>query len=327
MRQCKSYYSKERIMGEKQTFSFSLKKELLEKNIPEEEEQVISEFLGYFLSENFKKIKNNKYEFRTNNEYNLEYLNRLMTYLEISYNAFIQEKLFIAEINLKEIINDINIRLDKHIFSQESFLKGLFLGGGYISISANNYHLSFRIRNIFSKKKNIEIFNYVFEDKSLEYKILEYKKKKTSSIYFKKAEDLNNIIGLIGANKAYLELQNIRVMREVVNNLNRTINFETANMTKSFSTSLRQISKIEKIRDVGKEHELTEDELKLSKVRIKYPDYTLQEIAEVLDISKSTAYSRMRRIEAKADNIIKQEKKEQKKKDKQNKNTNRNKKI
>ena len=308
-------------MEEKQTFSFSLKKELLEKDIPEEEEQVISEFLGYFLSENFNKIKNNSYEFRTNNEYNLEYLNRLMSYLSIPYDAFIQEKLFIAEIDLKDEIENILTRLDKHVFSQESFLKGLFLGGGYISITANNYHLSFRIRNIFSKNKNIEIFDYVFEDKNLEYKILEYKKKKTTSIYFKKAEDLNNIIGLIGANKAYLELQNIRVMREVVNNLNRTINFETANMTKSFSTSLRQISKIEKIREVGREHELSDDELKLSKVRMKYPEYTLQEIAEVLNISKSTAYARMRRIESKADHIIKQEKKEQRKKAKRKKKT------
>lgn len=306
-------------MEEKETFSFSLKKELLENNIPEEEEQVISEFLGYFFSENFNKIKQDKYEFRTNNEYNLEYLNRLMTYLEIPFEAFTQEKLFIAEIDLKDEIDNIIKRFDKNIFSQESFLKGLFLGGGYISISANNYHLSFRIRNIFSKKKNIEIFDYVFEDQMLEYKILEYKSKKISSIYFKKAEDLNNIIGLIGANKAYLELQNIRVMREVVNNLNRTINFETANMTKSFSTSLRQISKIEKIREVGREHELTEDEVKLSKVRIKYPDYTLQEIAEVLNISKSTAYARMNRIESKADAIIKQEKKEQKRKQKQEK--------
>ena len=165
-------------MEEKETFSFSLKKELLENNIPEEEEQVISEFLGYFLSENFNKIKQDKYEFRTNNEYNLEYLNRLMTYLEIPFEAFTQEKLFIAEIDLKDEIDNIIKRFDKNIFSQESFLKGLFLGGGYISISVNNYHLSFRIRNIFSKKKNIEIFDYVFEDQMLEYKILEYKSKK-----------------------------------------------------------------------------------------------------------------------------------------------------
>lgn len=301
-------------MEGKQTFSFSLKKELLEKHIPEEEEQVISEFLGYFLSENFKELKKNKYEFRTNNEYNLEYLNRLMSYLEIPFESFIQEKLFTAEITLKDELDDIMQRFEKNVFSQESFLKGLFLGGGYISIAANNYHLSFRIRNIFKKNRNIEIFDYVFKDNLFDYKILEYKEKKTSSIYFKRAEDLNNIVGLIGANKAYLELQNIRVMREVVNNLNRTINFETANMTKSFSTSLRQIGKIEKIRETNRENELSQEELELSKIRMKYPDYTLQELAEVLKISKSTAYARMKRIEAKADSIIKAEKKALKKK-------------
>ena len=300
-------------MEKNQTFSFNLKKELLEKHIPEEEEQVVSEFLGYFLSENFKHIKKDLYEYRTNNEYNLEYINRLMSYLDIPFDAFMKDKLFIAEIDLKEYINNLIQRFEKHVFSNESFLKGLFLGGGYISISINNYHLSFRIRNLFTKKENINLFDYIFEEYGLEYKILEYKAKNTTSIYFKKIEDLNNIVGIIGANKSYLELQNIRVMRDVVNNLNRTINFETANMTKSFSASLRQINKIELIREEGREHELTKEELDLSKVRIKYPDYTLQEIAEVLDIPKSTAYSRMRKIEAKADLIEKLKKKEEKK--------------
>ncbi len=307
-------------MEAKETFSFSLKKELLEKDIPEEEEQIISEFLGYFISENFKHIKKNKYEFRTNNEYNLEYLNRLMSILEIPFEAFTQEKLFIAEINLDDYIDNIKQRFEKNIFSKEAFLKGLFLGGGYISVSTNNYHLSLRIRNMFKKTENKQIFDYVFKENNLEYKILEYKEKKTSSIYFKKAEDLNNIIGMIGANKAYLELQNIRVMREVINNLNRTINFETANMTKSFTVSLRQINKIEKIKEAGRNSELSKDELELSKVRIKYPDYTLQEIAEIMELPKSTVYARMRRIEAKADAIIKEEKKLNKKQLKTKKN-------
>ena len=300
-------------MEEKETFSFSLKRELLEKDIPEEEEQVISEFLGYFISENFKHIKKNKYEFRTNNEYNIEYLNRLMTALEISFEAFTQEKLFIAEINLDDFIDNLKQRFEKNIFLREAFLKGLFLGGGYISVSSNNYHLSLRIRNMFKKVENIKIFNYVFEENNLEYKLLEYKEKKTSSIYFKRVEDLNNIIGLLGANKAYLELQNIRVMREVINNLNRTINFETANMTKSFTVSLRQINKIEKIKDSAREYELSKEELELSKVRMKYPDYTLQEIAELMKLPKSTIYARMRRIEAIADAIIKEENKLNKK--------------
>lgn len=300
-------------MEEKKTFSFSLKKEILEKDIPDEDELIMSEFLGYYLSENFKLLKKNKYEFRTNNEYNLEYLNRLMLALEISFEAFVYDKLFVAEIDLSDFTENIMQRLKKHIFSKESFLKGLFLGGGYISVTGNNYHLSFRIRNIFKKQENSKLFNYIFEESNLEYKLLEYKKKQTSSIYFKKAEDINNIIGMIGANISYLELQNIRVMREVINNLNRTINFETANMTKSFTVSLRQINKIEKIKEVGREHDLTKEELELSKVRVKYPDYTLQEIAEVLSLSKSTVYARMRSIEAKADAIIKEEQRKNRK--------------
>lgn len=311
-------------MEEKQTFSFNLKKELLEKHIPEEEELIVSEFLGYFLSDNFKHIKNNNYEYRTNNEYNLEYLNRLMSFLDISFEPYIKETLFIAEIDLTNDTDRIMQRLDKHVFAPESFLKGLFLGGGYISVAVNNYHLSFRIRNIFKKEKNIEIFDYIFKNKDLEYKILEYKKKDNSSIYFKRVEELNNIIGLIGASKSYLELQNIRVMRDVVNNLNRTINFETANMTKSFETSLRQIGKIEIIRKAKKEDELSKEENDLMKVRIKYPDYTLQEVAELLNISKSTVYSRMKKIESKADSIVKANKKKEKKSKKEIKEKNKN---
>ena len=143
----------------------------------------------------------------------------------------------------------------------------------------------------------------MFKEKNLEYKVLEYKDKNKTHIYFKRGEDLSNIIAIIGASNSYLELENIRVMREVINNLNRTINFETANMTKSFETSIRQIKKIEKIRDSSSESILTSEELELSKVRIKYPDYSLKEIAEILDIPKSTVYARMRRIEEKADSI------------------------
>lgn len=153
----------------------------------------------------------------------------------------------------------------------KSIIKGAFLGAGYIVDPIYDYHFELLT-------KNKACADYIFNLLSvLEFtpKIIKKKKLNVFSIYIKDSEQISLLLSILGANSGVLKFEQIRVEKEVKNNINRAINCEAANISKTVTSSVKQIDAIEKIREAGILNDL-DDKLKYTiYLREKYPDGSL----------------------------------------------------
>ena len=123
----------------------------------------------------------------------------------------------------------------------------------------------------------------------------------------KDGEDIANFLAFIGANKAVLNFEDIRVLRDIRNNVNRIVNCETANLNKVIKTSVKQIEDIKLIKKKNKFNNLSEKEKELAELRIKNPDATLTELGKMLKkpIGKSGVNHRLKAISELAEELRK----------------------
>ena len=117
-------------------------------------------------------------------------------------------------------------------------------------------------------------------------------------LYIKEGEEISKFLALIGANKAVMRFEDIRVNRDMKNNVNRLVNCETANLNKTINASLNQVNDIKLIQKLKKFDELPEELKVIASLRIEYPEATLKELGEYLEppLGKSGVNHRMKRI-------------------------------
>ena len=112
----------------------------------------------------------------------------------------------------------------------------------------------------------------------------------------------------MGAHLALLKLEDIRVLKDVRNNINRIVNCETANLSKTIDASLRQIENIEYIDRIMGLEKLPKNLSDLAHLRLEHRDASLKELGAMLNppVGKSGVNHRFRRIEEIADNLKKE---------------------
>lgn len=158
----------------------------------------------------------------------------------------------------------------------KEILKGVFLSSGCIVDPSLDYHLE-----IYFKNKSCT--EYVYDILSLlEFtpKILKRKNTNNYVIYIKESDQIVTFLGLLEVNRAVLKFEQVRVEKQVKNNINRSINCETANLTKTITSSVKQLEAIKKIKKSGR-FEALDSKLKyVAMLREKYPDKSLAYIAE-----------------------------------------------
>ena len=105
-------------------------------------------------------------------------------------------------------------------------------------------------------------------------------------------------MAFIGANSAVLKFEDIRVYRDMRNNVNRLVNCETANLTKTVGAAVKQIEAIKRIKEEGKFTELTDNLKEIAELRIKYPESSLTELGKMTNppIGKSGVNHRLKAI-------------------------------
>lgn len=159
----------------------------------------------------------------------------------------------------------------------KSILKGVFLSSGCVVNPNLNYHLEIYF-------KNKACTTYIYDILSLlEFtpKILKRKKTNNYVIYVKESDQIVTFLGLLEANRAVLDFEQVRVEKQVKNNINRNINCETANLSKIISSSVKQLEAIEKLKNTGRLDALNEKLKHAASLREKYPDKSLSYIAEM----------------------------------------------
>ena len=107
-------------------------------------------------------------------------------------------------------------------------------------------------------------------------------KKLNTSLYLKDGEEISKLLAFIGANKAVLKFEEIRVLRDMRNNVNRIVNCETANLNKTINAALKQIEDIKFIKKMNKFNELSEGLQEIANLRLENSDISLVELGSAL---------------------------------------------
>ena len=127
------------------------------------------------------------------------------------------------------------------------------------------------------------------------------------SLYLKEGEDISKLLAFIGANKAVLKFEEIRVLRDMRNNVNRIVNCETANLNKTINAALKQIDDIKYIKKMNKFNKLSKGLQEIANLRLNNSDSSLIELGKMLDnpIGKSGVNYRLKSISKFADELRK----------------------
>ena len=118
------------------------------------------------------------------------------------------------------------------------------------------------------------------------------------SIYIKEGEQISNFLALIGANKAVLHFEDIRIQKEMRGKINRLVNCETANLNKTINASIEQIEAINKLKQKGEFNKLDDNLKEIANLRLEHPNVSLIDLGKMLrvPIGKSGVNYRLKKI-------------------------------
>ena len=197
----------------------------------------------------------------------------------------------------------INYRLPHKLVKKpcckKAYLRGVFLGGGSISDPEKTYHLELVTNN----SEYAESIKKLINSYNLNAKVVN--RKGNYVVYLKEGEQIVDFLNIIGAHKALFSLENVRIYKEMRNNVNRIVNCETANLSKIVIASMRQINNIELVRNRIGFDNIPEGLAEIAELRLIYPDASLKELGEMMNppIGKSGVNHRLRKLDEIADKI------------------------
>ena len=175
---------------------------------------------------------------------------------------------------------------------KRAFIRGAFLASGSVSDPKKGYHFEI-VCDSYSVAERLQSMMIFF---GMDAKIVE--RKAQSVVYLKESNQIEELLGLMGANVAYLNFENIRIEKEMRNSINRQVNCETANIGKIVSASVRQLEDIRLIEETRGLKSLPPNLREIAVLRKTHPDMGLKDLGNLLDppVGKSGVNHRLRRI-------------------------------
>jgi hypothetical protein len=194
--------------------------------------------------------------------------------------------------------------IDKNIVRKacckRSYLRGAFLAGGSVNDpEGSSYHLEIATQYEEHCRALVELANkYRLNARCIE-------RKKGFIFYIKEGEKIIELLGIIGAHQALFKFEDVRIMRDMRNSVNRIVNCETANLNKTIGAAVRQIDNIKLLQKVIGLENLPEKLREVAEVRLAHPDINLKEVGDLLkgNVSKSGVNHRLRKIDELAEKI------------------------
>jgi DNA-binding protein WhiA len=187
---------------------------------------------------------------------------------------------------------DVNSNLKQEEQIARLQLREAFIKSGSITDPNKEYHLEVLFK---TKKKAVELQNLLL---NFEIQSRVIKKGNGYITYIKNSEDIVSFLALIGANRGVLRFEEIRVLKDARNNVNRIVNCETANLNKTLGASENQIKAIKRLKKSHKFNYLPEELKEVAEIRLKNPDLSYEDIGKLLKnpISKSGVSHRLNKI-------------------------------
>ncbi len=182
---------------------------------------------------------------------------------------------------------------------KRAFLRGAFMASGSISDPNKSYHFEIVARTLQQAQLLTELMNSFEADA----KIVERKNHYVA--YVKEGSQIVDMLNVMEAYVSLMNLENVRILKEMRNTVNRKVNCETANINKTVSAAVKQIEDIRKIQSRMEFDELPESLREMAELRLQYPDATLKELGKYLDppVGKSGVNHRLRKLSAIAEDL------------------------
>lgn len=278
------------------SFSSDIKQELNKNSNLSNKEMVTSELMGYFITRNVNVIKEKEIKFATESDYNINRFSKLLSNLAIHHHIEIVGKTFIITLKRKEVkfivIKNGQIFLEEiQKYKQEqkkAIIRGTFMGSGSVNNPKKEYHLEIDLNN----QQNLEAVVKILEQLGI------YVKTFQTSLYIKEGEEISKFLALIGANKAVMQFEDIRIQKAMRGKVNRLVNCETANLNKTINASIQAIAAIKKLQETGEFKKLDDNLKEIALLRIQNPDMPLIELGKLLKepVGKSGVNYRLKKI-------------------------------
>lgn len=194
----------------------------------------------------------------------------------------------------------VNPILIKNSCCRRAYLRGVFLCVGSMSDPVKGYHLELVTDN---ERKAFQI-QQIIREFELDAKII--RRKKYFVVYLKEGSNIVDFLNICEAHVSLMQFENERIVKEMRNSINRRVNCETANISKTVNAAAKQISDIRKIRDTIGFSNLPQNLREMAMVRLEYPEASLKELGGYLvpPVGKSGVNHRLRKLSEIADEIM-----------------------
>ncbi len=208
-------------------------------------------------------------------------------------------KFVTVDLEIAEDLSTMNRLIIQKECCKRAFLRGTFLAAGSISDPEKSYHLEIVCT---TEERALQVQN-ILRELVLDARIVN--RKKNQVVYLKEGSQIVELLGLMGASISLMNLENIRILKEISNNVNRKVNCETANIGKTVSAAVKQVEDIRYIETHMGFSQLSEGLEEIAVLRLQYQDATLKELGEMLNppVGKSGVNHRLRKLSRIADEL------------------------
>ncbi|HJC23853.1 MAG TPA: DNA-binding protein WhiA [Candidatus Eisenbergiella merdavium] len=200
---------------------------------------------------------------------------------------------------LTDLRDPVSSLIIKNACCQRAFLRGAFLAAGSMSDPEKSYHLEIVCTNAAQAEQICSIL-LLFQ---VEARIVQ--RKKYQIVYMKDGAGISDFLNIVEAHVSLMTFENYRIVKEMRNSVNRRVNCETANISKTVSASTRQVDDILFLKQKYGLANLPENLREMAEVRLENPDAPLRELGEYLNppVGKSGVNHRLRKLSELADRL------------------------
>lgn len=239
---------------------------------------------------------------------NAEVLKKGFTLLSKTFNISIDKNLSEQELfSFLEEMNSIERQSLENVTNRtcckRAFIRGAFLAAGSMSDPEKGYHLEF----VCEEMEQARLLHNLIATFDIETKIME--RKLHYVVYMKEGAAIVDLLNVMEAHIALMELENLRILKEMRNSVNRRVNCETANINKTVSAAAKQVEDIRYIEARKGLSSLPDNLYEMALIRLEHPEAALKELGELLDppVGKSGVNHRLRKISEFADKLREKE--------------------
>lgn len=235
---------------------------------------------------------------------NTTVVKKCFTLLKKTYS--IDTDVAIDEEKMQELytrFGDVNEPVDEVLLKsaccRRAYIRGAFLAIGSISAPEKGYHLEFVTAN---EKKAIQLQEMI-QSFGIEAKTI--LRKKYHVVYMKESEAIVDLLNIMEAHVALMKLENLRILKELRNTVNRRVNCETANINKTLDSSRKQQEDIRLLKEKYGLENLPKGLQQIARIRLEEPEASLKELGEMLEppIGKSGVNHRLRKLSELAEKL------------------------